>query len=58
MGSDRDSDLGTEGIYSASVRRALREKENCMSLLWIIIVVLAVIGLIALLSRGRFGSRV
>ena len=29
-----------------------------MSLLWIIIVVLAIIGLLALLSRGRFGSRV
>jgi hypothetical protein len=26
-------------------------------LLWIIIVVLAIIGLIALLGRGRFGSR-
>jgi hypothetical protein len=56
--SDRDSDLRTAGIYSASVRRAHREKENCMSLLWIIIVVLAIIGLLALLSRGRFGSRV
>jgi hypothetical protein len=29
-----------------------------MSLLWIIIVVLAIIGLLALLGRGRFGSRV
>jgi hypothetical protein len=58
MATDRDSELRTAGIYSASVRRAHREKENCMSLLWIIIVVLAIIGLLALFGRGRFGSRV
>jgi hypothetical protein len=58
MRRDRDSEFRDTGIYSASVRGAHREKENSMSLLWIIIVVLAIIGLLALLGRGRFGSRV